>query len=112
MEEFTAADGTIRKAYYGAGRQPFDDIVSAGWGPAFAAGNVLKYLRRDKDQEHSLRSARWYWREIVNRCDNRSNGLKNTWWVVGEQLRLMLITEEIERLSSDTHENAETSSPA
>lgn len=53
------ADGTVRQDHYGAGRQPWDDIVDAGWGPAFAAGNVLKYLRRpDKNPldpvRHSL----------------------------------------------------------
>lgn len=58
------ADGTMRKAHYGEGRQPRDDIVDAGWGPAFAAGCVLRYLRRAKDPEHSLESARWYWARL------------------------------------------------
>lgn len=52
------ADGTVRKAHYGESRQPIDDIFAAGWGPAFCAGNVLKYLRRTKEPEHSLESAR------------------------------------------------------
>ena len=47
-------DGTVRKAHYGSGRQPWDHIKAAGWGPEFAAGCVLRYLRRTKDPEHSL----------------------------------------------------------
>lgn len=57
-------DDSARKSHYGPRRQPWDDIVDAGWGPAFAAGNVLKYLRRDKDREHSIESARWYWARL------------------------------------------------
>ena len=59
-----AEDGTLRKSRYGAGRQPWDDIKDAGWGPAFAAGNVLKNLRRSKEPEHSLESAKWYWARL------------------------------------------------
>ena len=61
--EHVADDGTVRKSHYGppGTRQPWDDIVDAGWAPHFAAANVLKYLRRDKAPEHSLESARWYW---------------------------------------------------
>lgn len=58
--EHVAPDGTTRKSHYGSGRQPWDDIKEAGWGPEFCAGNVLKYLRRDKDLAHSLESARVY----------------------------------------------------
>lgn len=59
-------DGTVRQAHYGAGRQPWDDIMDLGWGPEFAAGNVLRYLRRDPglkgvDRERDLRHARWYY---------------------------------------------------
>lgn len=57
-------DDTERKRHYGAGRQPWDDIVSVGWAPQFAAGNILKYLRRDKTREHSLESAQWYWARL------------------------------------------------
>ncbi len=56
--------GTDRKAHYGSGRQPWDDIMALGWAPEFAAGNVLKYLRRVKDPEHSLESARWYFKKL------------------------------------------------
>lgn len=51
---------TDRKAHYGTGRQPWDDILDLGWAPEFAASNVLKYLRRSKDPEHSQESALWY----------------------------------------------------
>lgn len=59
-----AEDGTQRKSRYGTGRQPWDDIKDLGWAPHFAAGNVLKYLRRTKDREHSIESARWYWARL------------------------------------------------
>lgn len=58
------ADGTVRKAHYGSGEQPWDIIVRMGYGPHFAAGNVLKNLRRDKEPEHSLESARWYYARL------------------------------------------------
>lgn len=53
--------GDGRKAHYGDGKQPWDTIKEIGWGPAFAASNVIKYLRRSKDPEHSLESARVYY---------------------------------------------------
>lgn len=56
--------GVPRQDHYGAARQPWDDIVAHGWAPEFAAGNVLKYLRRTKDPEHSLESARWYYARL------------------------------------------------
>ena len=57
--------GVPRQDHYGAGRQPWDDILDAGWAPEFAAGNVLKYLRRSKDPEHSLEAARWYYARLL-----------------------------------------------
>ena len=57
-------DGSVRKAHYGDGRQPWDDIKFAGWAPEFAAGCVLRYMRRTKDREHSIESARWYWERL------------------------------------------------
>lgn len=66
------ADNTIRKAHYGDGEQPWDVIVRLGWGPAFAAGNVLKYLRRSKHPEHSLESAAWYYARLVEGCSNEA----------------------------------------
>lgn len=63
MSEPERPDG--RKAHYGVGRQPLDDIVDQGWGPAFCAGNILKYLRRDKQVEDSRAKAKWYWNFMV-----------------------------------------------
>lgn len=64
--EHVAVDGTVRKSHYGAGRQPWDDIKDLGWAPHFAAGNVLKYVRRAaaKNGEDDLKKARWYWAEL------------------------------------------------
>lgn len=64
--EHVAQDGTVRKSHYGAGRQPWDDIREWGWAPHFAAGNVLKYVRRAaaKNGEDDLKKARWYWAEL------------------------------------------------
>lgn len=62
--EDAGQDGTKRKAHYGAGVQPWDTIVEMGLGPAFAAGSILKYVRRTKDAEHSLESARWYLNQL------------------------------------------------
>ena len=57
--------GIARKVHYGEGRQPWDDIMEAGWGPAFAAANVLKYLRRNKSVEDSRKKAMWYWHRLT-----------------------------------------------
>jgi hypothetical protein len=67
--EIIAPDGSIRKLHYGSGRQPWDFIVEAGWGSAFAAGNVLKYVRRHaaKNGEDDLKKARWYWEQLRRR---------------------------------------------
>jgi hypothetical protein len=54
-----------RQAHYGQGRQAWDDILDEGWAPEFAAGNILKYLRRTKEPEHSLESARWYYARLT-----------------------------------------------
>ena len=67
MYEDRSTPGTLgepRKAHYGAGRQPWDIILDAGWAPEYAAGNVLKYMRRTKDPEHSLESARWFYARL------------------------------------------------
>jgi hypothetical protein len=65
--EHIAEDGTTRKSHYGAGKQPWDFIVEAGWGPEFAAGNVLKYIRRapNKNGADDVKKARWYYAELL-----------------------------------------------
>ena len=64
MADLAPDRGDGRKVHYGSGEQPWDVIVASGWGPAFAAGNVVKYLRRNKAPEHSLESARWYYARL------------------------------------------------
>jgi hypothetical protein len=64
MTTHVHGDGTTRQNHYGQGEQPWDAIKTVGWGPEFAAGNVIKYLRRTKDIEHSIESARWYWARL------------------------------------------------
>ncbi len=63
-EEALREDGTQRKSHYGSGAQPWDDMKRLGWAHHFAAGSILKYLRRDKNKGHSLESARWYWARL------------------------------------------------
>lgn len=63
-DDWTDPEGAVRRGHYGPGRQPWDVIVEAGWGAEFAASNVLKYLRRTKEPEHSRISAAWYWRQL------------------------------------------------
>lgn len=87
-----------RKPWYGEGRQPIDDIMEAGWGPEFCAGNVLKYLRRTKSPEHSLESAKVYYgwlkglAEVQRKTgDGHAIGVYNA-------LVMLLNDEELERL--------------
>lgn len=65
--EHVGADGTVRKNHYGAGRQPWDEIVDLGWGPEFAAGNALKYVKRHaaKNGDDDLAKGRWYYARLV-----------------------------------------------
>jgi hypothetical protein len=58
------ADGSIRKSHYGSGRQPWDNMLELGWAPHFAAGCIIRYLRRNKDLQHSHESAKWYWKRL------------------------------------------------
>jgi hypothetical protein len=89
-----AEDGTVRKVHYGDGRQPWDDIVELGWAPEFAAANILKYLRRTKDPEHSLASARWYLAALRNLVADRDRAAI----VAYAQIAQVLTLEEITRL--------------
>lgn len=88
--------GVVRQDHYGSGRQPWDDILDSGWAPEFAAGNVLKYLRRDKAREHSLESARWYYRELLRMCGGHSDRAPR----VVQQLLDLLTAEEVGNLRS------------
>lgn len=88
------ADGTVRKAHYGSGEQPWDTILSQGWGPAFAAGCVVRYLRRDKAVEHSLESARWYFDRL------RGNAVKEhgMWEYEFAKLVNIMSREELDKV--------------
>lgn len=61
--ERPASDKSIRKTYYGDGEQPWDVMRRKGWACAFAGGNILKYLRRIKNDDDPDK-ARWYWVEL------------------------------------------------
>lgn len=69
--EIQDANGLARKAHYGDGRQPWDDIKVLGWAPAFAAGNVLKYIRRHakKNGADDISKARWYYARLLEGCE-------------------------------------------
>lgn len=85
--------GESRKAHYGDGEQPWDVIVASGWGPAFAAGCVVRYLRRDKAREHSRESARWYYARLVEGVENDFTDAR-IWCVAFDRLELILTKEE------------------
>ncbi len=72
-----------------------------GWAPEFAAGCVLRYLRRDKDHEHSIESARWYWRQLIKISDDSQPHVPG--WEraprIFQDLTKLLTAEEFERLS-------------
>lgn len=103
-----ADDAEPRKSHYGDGVQPWDIIVASGWGPAFAAANVVKYLRRSKNPAHSLESALWYYERLyVGAADERTLSLDGGGFTVGEsapwtyavlKLELLLTKEELQRL--------------
>lgn len=90
------AGGEARKAHYGDGEQPWDAIVASGWGPAFAAGCVVRYLRRDKAREHSLESARWYYARLVEGVATRPGEATSAEWQRALD-RLELILTQAER---------------
>lgn len=94
-------DGSIRKAHYGDGRQPWDDIVDAGWGPFFAASNVLKYIRRTKNPEHSFESACWYYKQLMTRGNAElkiSEAYPRPWRDAWKQLATLLTPDEQVRI--------------
>jgi hypothetical protein len=94
-----ADDGSLRKTRYGVGRQPWDDIVDLGWGPAFAAGNVLKNLRRDKEPEHSLESARWYYGQLERRAlEEPTDSGDAPWTAALNSVKAALTTAEKDRM--------------
>lgn len=94
-------DGSERKAHYGDGKQPWDIIVEQGWGPAFAAANVLKYIRRTKNPEHSFESACWYYDQLrVRALDELKVHVTwgRIWGNALTSLIRVLTKEELERI--------------
>lgn len=91
-----AKDAEPRKSHYGDGVQPWDVILASGWGPPFAASNVVKYLRRTKNPEHSLESARWYYARIVEGIVGLLPGpsAQGDWATALDRLELLLTPEE------------------
>lgn len=89
-----AAEVGKRASQYGEGRQPWDDILDQGWGPAFAAGNALKYIRRYKmkNGDDDIAKARWYWHELYQRSLNVS--LSGQAWVLAHVDLISLLTPE------------------
>lgn len=99
--------GDGRKQHYGSGKQPIDTIMENGWGAAFCAGNILKYLRRTKDRQHSIDSARVYWQWLMSlaEAEGKSGLVANhpTWVVTGAiavatRLEGQLVAEELNLL--------------
>lgn len=92
-------DSEPRKAHYGDGVQPWDVILASGWGPGFAAGNVLKYLRRTKNPEHSAESASWYYDRLVEGCagvfEKVAPNPVSDWQFALDKLELALSTVEL-----------------
>jgi hypothetical protein len=94
----SATDAEPRKAHYGSGVQPWDLILEEGWGPAFAAGCVLRYLRRDKAIEHSLESARWYATRLAEGAFARKYGDQQAWVVAWSKLSARLTPDEAKKI--------------
>ncbi len=93
-------DGSVRKAHYGDGEQPWDAICRIGYGPQFAASNVIRYLRRTKDRQRSLESARWYWNQLKTRSGKDMNRNHNSWSKAKNKLSMELSTFELELLQN------------
>jgi hypothetical protein len=92
-------DGTIRQDHYGEKRQPWDDIVDQGWAVGFAAGNIPKYLRRDKAKDHSLTSASWYWERLHEFVKNNDPAYAMSAEIAILCLKKLLTEEELKLLT-------------
>jgi|SRR5882762_5594637 len=102
-EKAARADGTTRKVHYGEGEQPWDTALRLGWAHHFAATNVLKYLRRAKDEEHSLESAKIYYEWLYELgIPNGKFGIytqSSSAWFAFKDLNNELTTEEQAKLN-------------
>lgn len=95
-DEFVAADGTVRKSYYGDGVQPWDLMKEIGWAPHFAAGNALKYVRRytNKNGDDDLKKGRWYYAELKKMVYDNPNDPWNVPAHFALNNLLFLLTDE------------------
>lgn len=89
-------NGVARKDHYGADKQPWDTIKEKGWDSFFAAGNVIKYLRRTKEPDKDLEKARWYYDRLMEAALNDPTGRASA---ISTSLGRELTTEEQLRLS-------------
>lgn len=93
-----AAEVGKRASHYGDGVQPWDLIIGAGWAAEFAAGNVIKYVRRhmNKNGEDDLKKARWYYHELIKMVAASPPDTRDTKRLQGlfDQLELMLTADE------------------
>ena len=67
-------DDSERKLYYGSGRQPWDVMVEeTPWAPYFAAGCIIRYLRRP---DKCPVSDQWFtdWTDWQDGCSDDGNG--------------------------------------
>lgn len=89
--KFLSGYGQERMAYYGDdGQQPWDIMIKLGWAADFAAGSILKYLRRSKgDPQGDLDKARIYLTWLNELAEHRSYARGNL-----ENLRRTLTEEE------------------
>ncbi|MDE2426251.1 MAG: hypothetical protein KGO96_10145 [Elusimicrobia bacterium] len=94
----------IRKAHYGPGCQPIDDMIELGWAAHFMAGSILRYLRRDKDREHSLESARRYREWLANLAADEGYFCKHRARVAVIELDQLLTYDEKRLLDGPTVE--------
>lgn len=91
-------DAYPRKIHYGPkGKQPWDDMLAFGWGPHFAGGCILRYLRRDKAVEHSRESAVWYYNRLYDGAYGKLPGPSTVgeWSAVLYRIELSLTDEEM-----------------
>ncbi len=98
--EIIGIDGTVRKAHYGAGKQPWDEMKELGWAEHFAGACVLKYVRRHKAKngQDDLDKARWYWVEL-NKLSNADVPSEKAWGaMVLVYLMQELTSDEVQKL--------------
>lgn len=108
--EHVAADGTVRKDHYGAGRQPWDDIVDEAWAPEFAAGNALKYVRRHKAKngEDDLAKGRWYYERLVAMAKGTGSlpSRGEAWLPKAIQSRSITVLKRLQAMLTDEERDA------